>query len=36
MDRDTFLEADEAKAFGIVDEVFEKRPAAMEGDAAGK
>ena len=31
MDRDTFLEADEAKAFGIVDEVFEKRPAT--GDA---
>lgn len=30
MDRDTFLEADEAKAFGIVDEVFEKRPAASE------
>ena len=30
MDRDTFLEADEAKAFGIVDEVFEKRPAANE------
>ena len=31
MDRDTFLEADEAKAFGIVDEVFDKRPAAAEG-----
>jgi ATP-dependent Clp protease, protease subunit len=31
MDRDTFLEADEAKAFGIVDEVFDKRPAAVEG-----
>jgi ATP-dependent Clp protease, protease subunit len=28
MDRDTFLEADEAKAFGIVDEVFDRRPAA--------
>jgi ATP-dependent Clp protease protease subunit len=27
MDRDTFLEADEAKAFGIVDKVFESRPA---------
>ena len=27
MDRDTFLEANEAKAFGIVDEVFDKRPA---------
>ena len=30
MDRDTFLEADEAKAFGLVDQVFEKRPAASE------
>lgn len=27
MDRDTFLEAEEAKAFGIVDQVFDKRPA---------
>ncbi|GMM60990.1 ATP-dependent Clp endopeptidase proteolytic subunit ClpP [Novosphingobium pituita] len=26
MDRDTFLEADEAKAFGLVDKVFESRP----------
>ena len=26
MDRDTFLEADEAKNFGIVDKVFETRP----------
>ena len=26
MDRDTFLEADEAKEFGIVDKVFESRP----------
>jgi ATP-dependent Clp protease protease subunit len=33
MDRDTFLEADEAKAFGIIDEVFDKRPDA--GDDAG-
>jgi ATP-dependent Clp protease protease subunit len=32
MDRDTFLEADEAKAFGLVDEVFEKRPANSESD----
>lgn len=31
MDRDTFLEAEEAKAFGIVDEVFDKRPAVSEG-----
>ena len=28
MDRDNFLEADEAKEFGLVDEVFDKRPAA--------
>lgn len=26
MDRDNFLEADEAKAFGLVDQVFDKRP----------
>ena len=26
MDRDSFLEADEAKAFGLIDEVFDKRP----------
>jgi ATP-dependent Clp protease, protease subunit len=32
MDRDTFLEADEAKAFGLVDEVFDKRPAATESE----
>jgi ATP-dependent Clp protease, protease subunit len=30
MDRDNFLEADEAKAFGLVDEVFDKRPAPAE------
>ncbi len=30
MDRDTFLEAEEAKAFGLVDNVFDKRPAAAE------
>ena len=30
MDRDTFLEAHEAKAFGLVDEVFDKRPAPTE------
>ncbi|ATW04814.1 ATP-dependent Clp protease proteolytic subunit [Sphingorhabdus sp. YGSMI21] len=30
MDRDTFLEADEAKAFGIVDEVYNKRPVPSE------
>src|SRR6188768_2653525 len=33
MDRDKFLEADEAKAFGIIDEVFDTRPDA--GDDAG-
>ena len=32
MDRDTFLEADEALAFGIVDQVFEKRPALPTSD----
>lgn len=30
MDRDTFLEADEAKAFGLVDEVFDKRPTSTD------
>ena len=30
MDRDTFLEAEEAKAFGLVDEVFDRRPALAE------
>ncbi|WP_326524049.1 ATP-dependent Clp protease proteolytic subunit [Sphingomonas sp.] len=34
MDRDTFLEADEAKAFGLVDEVYDKRPGVPDGDAA--
>ncbi|WP_126172109.1 ATP-dependent Clp protease proteolytic subunit [Altericroceibacterium xinjiangense] len=33
MDRDTFLEAKEAKNFGIVDKVFESRP---EGDTVGE
>jgi ATP-dependent Clp protease protease subunit len=32
MDRDKFMESDEAKAFGIIDEVFDKRP-DIEGDA---
>jgi ATP-dependent Clp protease, protease subunit len=32
MDRDTWLDADEAKAFGLVDKVFEARP---EGEATG-
>jgi ATP-dependent Clp protease, protease subunit len=30
MDRDTFLEAEEAKEFGLIDEVFDKRPAPSE------
>jgi ATP-dependent Clp protease, protease subunit len=30
MDRDNFLEADEAKAFGLIDEVYAKRPAPAE------
>ena len=30
MDRDKFLEADEAKTFGLIDEVFETRPADSE------
>ncbi|MBL0769096.1 ATP-dependent Clp protease proteolytic subunit [Sphingopyxis sp. XHP0097] len=33
MDRDTFLEADEAKEFGIVDQVFDRRPGAPGDDA---
>ena len=33
LDRDTFLEAEEAKAFGIVDEVFEKRPLPTDEDS---
>ena len=34
MDRDTFLEADEAKEFGLVDLVFEKRPGATDATPA--
>ena len=34
MERDNFMTADEAKDFGLVDAVFDKRPAAAE-DAAG-
>jgi len=30
MDRDSFFEAEEAKAFGVVDEVYDKRPAPAE------
>ena len=35
MDRDTFLEAEEAMEFGIVDKVFETRPENDGGDAEG-
>ena len=35
MDRDKFMESDEAKAFGIIDEVFDKRPDAGEEDVTG-
>ena len=38
LDRDTFLEADEAMAFGIVDKVFETRPeseTSSEGEGSG-
>jgi len=30
MDRDTFLEAEEAREFGLVDKVFETRPDGAE------
>jgi ATP-dependent Clp protease protease subunit len=30
LDRDYFLTAEEAKAFGIIDQVFTKRPAALD------
>lgn len=33
LDRDNFLEADEAKAFGLVDHVFDKRPAVADAKA---
>ena len=35
MDRDKFLEADEAKEFGIIDEVFDKRPEQGEDGGTG-
>ncbi len=35
MDRDKFLEADEAKAWGLIDEVFEKRPEAGNDEGTG-
>jgi ATP-dependent Clp protease protease subunit len=36
MDRDKFLESDEAKAFGIIDEVFDKRPETGEDSGTGQ
>ncbi|MEY4889011.1 MAG: ATP-dependent Clp protease proteolytic subunit [Pseudomonadota bacterium] len=33
MERDNFMTANEAKDFGLVDAVFDKRPAAMDGAA---
>ena len=35
MDRDKFMEADEAKTFGIIDEVFERRPEPGEDGGTG-
>ena len=34
MERDRFMEPAEAKAFGLIDEVFEKRPTPAEGETA--
>ena len=34
MDRDNFLEADEALAFGLIDKVYDKRPAPTEDGTA--
>jgi ATP-dependent Clp protease, protease subunit len=30
LERDNFMSADEAKAWGLIDEVYEKRPDSME------
>jgi ATP-dependent Clp protease protease subunit len=35
MDRDKFLEADEAKEFGLIDAVFDKRPESGDFEGAG-
>lgn len=35
MDRDKFMEADEAKEFGLIDEVFDKRPDSGEDAGTG-
>jgi ATP-dependent Clp protease protease subunit len=34
MDRDKFYSADEAQAFGLIDQVFDKRPGPVEGENA--
>ena len=34
MERDKFLSAEEAKAFGLIDEVMDKRPTPIEGEIA--
>ena len=34
MERDNFLNAEEAKAFGLIDAVVDKRPTTLEGDTA--
>jgi ATP-dependent Clp protease protease subunit len=36
VERDKFFSADEAKAFGLVDEVFEKRPQPADDESAAK
>jgi ATP-dependent Clp protease protease subunit len=36
VERDKFFSADEAKVFGLVDEVFDKRPVPADGEAAVK
>jgi ATP-dependent Clp protease protease subunit len=36
VERDKFFSADEAKAFGLVDEVFERRPVPADGETAVK
>jgi ATP-dependent Clp protease protease subunit len=33
LDRDTYMSADEAKTFGLVDEVVDRRPVPADGDA---
>jgi ATP-dependent Clp protease protease subunit len=33
MDRDKFMSADEAKIFGLIDEVADKRPLPTDADA---